>query len=531
MKQVSTRSTCSTRSRAKKGTAKPPDKATVGATGATGAANDQARERTPKARSKRGKGRVASKTCAEQTPDSPVRLPVKLEHWPIDRLRPYEQNPRTHSAEQITKIAASLLEFGWTNPILVDGDAGVIAGHGRILAARELGMTTVPVIELSHLTETQKRAYVIADNQLALDAGWDEDLLAEELKALDGLDFDLVLTGFDLDELHDLLEDETTEEVAAPEPPDDPVTRPGDLWVLGDHRLLCGDSSDAAAVDRLLGGAPIHLVNTDPPYNVKVEPRSNNAIAAGLSSFPAAKSAIDASNARGMHHQGFDLARHKTKSKSTGKMRAKDRPLVNDFISDEAFGEMLLAWFGNIARVLLPGRSFYIWGGYANVANYPAALKATGLYFSQWVIWDKQHPVLTRKDFMGAHEVCFYGWLEGAAHQFFGPHNIPDLWAVKKVNPQSMIHLTEKPVELAVRTIHYSSKPGENVLDLFGGSGSTLMGAEQTNRKAFVMELDPAYTDVIVLRWQEATGQEALLDEDGSAFQKISAKRGADRDE
>jgi DNA modification methylase len=190
-----------------------------------------------------------------------------------------------------------------------------------------------------------------------------------------------------------------------------------------------------------------------------------------------------------------------------------------------------MAWFGNIARVLLPGRSFYIWGGYANVANYPAALKTTGLYFSQWVIWDKQHPVLTRKDFMGAHEVCYYGWREGAAHQFYGPQNVPDLWAVKKVNPQSMVHLTEKPVELAVRTIHYSSRPGENVLDLFGGSGSTLIGAEETSRKAFVMELDPAYTDVMVLRWQEATGKKAFLDGDGRAFHALSAERTAARGE
>ena len=232
------------------------------------------------------------------------------------------------------------------------------------------------------------------------------------------------------------------------------------------------------------------MVNTDPPYNVKVEPRSNNAIAAGLSSFPAAKSAIDASDAQGMHHQGFDLARHKTKSRPTGKMRAKDRPLANDFISDEAFGELLMAWFGNIARVLLPGRSFYIWGGYANVANYPAALKATGLYFSQWVIWDKQHPVLTRKDFMGAHEVCYYGWREGAAHHFYGPPNVPDLWAVKKVNPQSMIHLTEKPVELAIRAIHYSSRPGENVLDRQRG---ILVRAERVRVAALVPDPVPGW--------------------------------------
>ncbi|MCK4414321.1 MAG: site-specific DNA-methyltransferase [Candidatus Eisenbacteria sp.] len=429
-----------------------------------------------------------------------MALPGKLLHWPIERLKPYERNPRTHSPEQVTKIAASLLEFGWTNPILVDADCGIIAGHGRLLAARELGMTTVPVIELPHLTEAQKRAYVIADNRLALDAGWDEELLAEELKALEDLDFNLELTGFDLDELHDLLEDEMAEEIPAPEPPEDPVTRSGDLWVLGSHRLLCGDSGEPAALDRLLGGAKVHLVNTDPPYNVKVEPRSNNAIAAGLSSFPAT-------------------------SKRATRLRPRDRVVANDSMSDEAYGELLLAWFGNLARVLLRGRAFYIWGGYANVANYPQALRATGLYFSQWVIWDKQHPVLNRKDFMAAHEVCYYGWREGAAHRFFGPANVPDLWAVKKVNPQSMVHLTQKPVELAVRAIQYSSRPREGVLDLFGGSGSTLIAAEQTARRCFMMELDPAYCDVIVERWQAETGEEARLEDGGDTFETVAAHR------
>ena len=173
------------------------------------------------------------------------------------------------------------------------------------------------------------------------------------------------------------------------------------------------------------------------------------------------------------------------------------------------FDRLLDAWFGNLARVLLPGRGFYIWGGYANVANYPPALKASKLYFSQTIIWDKQHPVLTRKDFMGAHEWCFYGWKEGAAHQFFGPANVPDLWPVKKVNPQSMVHLTEKPVELAARALAYSSKAGENVLDLFGGSGSTLMACEQAGRHAYLMEIDPAYCDVIVGRWEAFTGKKA----------------------
>jgi DNA modification methylase len=185
--------------------------------------------------------------------------------------------------------------------------------------------------------------------------------------------------------------------------------------------------------------------------------------------------------------------------------------LANDFVSDDEFDRLLRAWFGNLARVLQPGRSFYIWGGYANCGNYPPVLKEMGLYFSQAIIWDKQHPVLTRKDYMGAHEWCFYGWREGAGHHFYGPNNATDLWAVKKVNPQSMIHLTEKPVELASRAMEYSSKPGENVLDLFGGSGSTLIAAEQTGRKAFLMELDPLYCDVIVSRWEQFTGKEAEL--------------------
>jgi len=256
-----------------------------------------------------------------------------------------------------------------------------------------------------------------------------------------------------------------------------------------------------ADVDRLLDGAKIHLVNTDPPYNVKVEPRSNNAIAAGLSSF---------GEPGVMHHQGFDFARRPEVAHATHrKLRPKDRPLANDFVSDEEFDRMLRAWFGNIARVLEPGRAAYVWGGYANCANYPPVLKACELYFSQAIIWVKEHPVLTRKDFMGNHEWCFYCWREGAAHVFLGPNNATDVWSVKKVNPQSMIHLTEKPVELAIRAMQYSSRPGENVLDLFGGSGSTLIAAEQTGRRAFLMELDQLYADVIVQRWEQFTGRKA----------------------
>jgi DNA modification methylase len=190
-------------------------------------------------------------------------------------------------------------------------------------------------------------------------------------------------------------------------------------------------------------------------------------------------------------------------------MRAKDRPLANDFVTDDEFDRLLDAWFGNLARVLVPGGSFYVWGGYANLGNYPPFLKKHCLYFSQGIVWDKQHPVLTRKDFMGAFEIAYYGWKEGAAHKFYGPANVPDLWQVKKVTPNKMVHLTEKPVELAARAMQYSSRPGENVLDLFGGSGSTLIAAEQTGRKAFLMELDPPYCDVIVTRYEQLTGKKA----------------------
>jgi DNA modification methylase len=212
------------------------------------------------------------------------------------------------------------------------------------------------------------------------------------------------------------------------------------------------------------------------------------------------------------HHQGLDLARHPGKAKGTHKkLRARDRPLENDFVSDEEFDGLLKTWFSNIARVLQPGRAYYLWGGYSNIGNYPPALKACGLYFSQAIIWLKCWPVLTRKDYLGNHEWCFYGWKEGAAHQYYGPNNATDVWEVRKTPPQSMVHLTEKPVELASRAMEYSSKPGENVLDLFGGSGSTLIAAEQAGRRAFLMELDPLYCDVIVQRWEQFTGKNAEL--------------------
>ncbi len=438
---------------------------------------------------------------------------MKLESIPIGDIREYEHNPRVND-NAVGPVAESIRNYGFKVPVIVDADNVVIAGHTRVLAAKRLGLTEVPAIRADDLTPQQVRAFRVADNKLHELSAWNIELLSMELGELKALDVDLNALGFNDDELAKLFGTDLTDGLCdpddVPEPPDKAVTQRGDLWVLGEHRLLCGDSSSTADVDRLLDGAPIHLVNTDPPYNVRVEPRSNNAIAAGLSSFEATSSSSGAKRGGLTHHQGFDLKRgHSKAKKTTQKLRPKDRPLANDFVSDEAFDKLLHAWFGNIARVLLPGRGFYIWGGYANCGNYPPVLKTGGLYFSQAVIWVKEHPVLTRKDFMGNHEWCFYGWREGAAHLFLGPNNVPDVWSIKKVSPQSMIHLTEKPVELAVRAMQHSSRAGENVLDLFGGSGSTLIAAEQTGRRAFLMELDPLYCDVIVQRFEKFSGKKA----------------------
>lgn len=464
---------------------------------------------------------------------------MKVEQRPLAEIKPYESNPRINDAA-VDAVAESIKRFGFRQPIVVDADGVIVCGHTRWKAAQKLGLEKVPVHVARDLTPEQIRAYRIADNKTAELAEWNLELLPIELAELQDAGIDWSLLGFDSDEIAKLLANEAavkpglTDPDEVPEPPDEATTQPGDLWILRseggiEHRLLCGDAGKAEDVNRLLavdvgppstaapgdgdelptapgdGCAilPIHLVNSDPPYNVRVEPRSSTAIAAGLSSHP------DLS--KKMHHQSFDVARGVTDpAKAKKKMRPKDRPLENDFISHEAFEALLHAWFGQMARVLEPGRSFYIWGGYANLGNYPPALKAAGLYFSQGIVWDKQHPVLTRKDFMGAFEICFYGWREGAGHHFFGPNNATDLWHVKKVNPQAMVHLTEKPVELAVRAIQYSSRPGEHVFDPFGGSGSTLIACEQTGRRCFMLELDPLYCDVIASRWMQFTGKEAI---------------------
>jgi DNA modification methylase len=416
-------------------------------------------------------------------------------------LLPNPKNWRAHPPAQQNALRGLLAELGYCDAAIArelpDGQLQLIDGHLRCETTPDM---EVPVLVLD-VTEAEADKLLLTLDPLASLAEADRASLTALLAtvetdsaAVQAMLADLAageLTPFlDLGETAGLIDPD-----AIPAPPDEPMTRPGDLWTLGNHSLLCGDSSKPADVDRLLAGATIQLVNSDPPYNVNVEPRSNNAIAAGLSSFERTQT---------------DPSRDGVGRRTTGKkLRAKDRPLVNDFVSDEQFGRLLHAWFENLARALQPGRSFYLWGGYANLGNYPPVLKHCGLYFSQAIVWDKQHPVLTRKDYMGAFELAFYGWREGAAHKFLGPNNVPDLWHVKKVCPQSMVHLTQKPVELATRAMAYSSRPGENVLDLFGGSGSTLIAAEQTGRRAYLLEIDRAYCDVIVARWERFTGKKA----------------------
>jgi ParB-like chromosome segregation protein Spo0J len=336
-------------------------------------------------------------------------------------IKPYARNPR-HNERAVEAVARSIAEFGFRQPIVVDATGTIVVGDTRHKAALRLGLEMVPVHVAAGLTPAQLKAYRIADNKTAELADWDQDLLVEELVGLQQLDFPVDLLGFSDVELQGLLDTDAragqTDPDAVPEPPEQPVTQPGDLWLLGEHRLLCGDAGKAEDVDRLLDGAAVQLVHTDPPYNVRVEPRSNNAIAAGLSSFGVSQ------------HQKLDVARHPEKAKrTTRKLRAKDRPLENDFVPAADFDRLLRAWFGNLARVLEPGRAFYLWGGYSNIGNYPPALADCGLYFSQQIIWVKEHPVLTRKDFLGNHEWCFYGWRAGAAHEFLDYRKGPtDPW-------------------------------------------------------------------------------------------------------
>jgi DNA modification methylase len=414
-------------------------------------------------------------------------LAERIELWPIDRLHPYERNPRTHSEAQVDQIAASIVEFGWTNPILIDENAGILAGHGRLLAARKLGLPEVPVIRFEHLSEAQKRAYILADNQIALQAGWDDALLAEELAWLRDERFDLDLIGFDASELERLLaladgeavSDETEDEV--PEPPEDPVTRPGDLWVLGNHRLLCGDATLLVDVERVLRGQLADMTFCDPPYNV-------------------------------------DYA-----NSPKDKLRGKHRPILNDDLGG-GFEAFLYDACVNVLSVTKG--AVYVCMSSSELDTLQRAFRVAGGKWSTFVIWAKNTFTLGRADYQRQYEPILYGWKDGADHYWCGARDQGDVWFFDKP-VRNDLHPTMKPVALVERAIRNSSKTRDTVLDPFGGSGSTLIACEKAGRQARLIELDPKYVDTIILRWQEFSGGAAVLDGDGRSYEEIAAGREA----
>jgi DNA modification methylase len=405
-----------------------------------------------------------------------------IAHWPLARLLPYANNARTHSDEQIAQIAASIVEFGFTNPILVGGDGVIVAGHGRLAAARKLGLTAVPVVVLDHLTPTQRRALVIADNRIAENADWDEAVLRAELEALRDDGFDLDLTGFDADALAELLAGEETDQTGEVDDDDVPeeaiaaVSRPGDLWVLGEHRVLCGDATDVTTYARLLDGAKADMVFIDPPYNVDY-----------------ANSAKD-------------------------KLRGSQRPILNDNLGD-AFHAFLLAALTPI--VAHCRGALYIAMSSGELDTLQAAFRAAGGHWSTFVIWAKHTFTLGRADYQRQYEPILYGWPEGAQRHWCGDRDQGDVWQIKK--PQrNDLHPTMKPVELVERCLRNSSRPGDVVLDSFGGSGTTLIAAHKSGRRARLMELDPKYVDVIVRRWQTWSGEQAVREADGVPFDAVA---------
>ena len=404
----------------------------------------------------------------KEEPGLTITMAKRIELWPVDRLRPYERNARTHSVEQVAQIAASIVEFGFTNPILVDSSDGIIAGHGRLSAAQELGLKTVPVVVLDHLSERQRKAYILADNQLALNAGWDTDLLRGELQDLAEQDFDLSLIGFSDDELADLLPEieqlapEDADADAVPEPPEEPITKPGDVWLLGKHRVMCGDSTDTLAVEKVMDGKRAALVFTDPPYGVEYQ--SN--------------------------------------------MRTKS-PKFDVLANDDQFLDI-----APIVEAYSTGWVF-IWTSWKVQTKWIDLFDGFG-YPTNIVIWHKPGGGMgdLTKTFSSDYEVALV-WNRGA--ELCGKR-IGSVWTINKDGAATYVHPTQKPVALPEEALDKTTERGALVLDLFGGSGSTLIACEKTGRQARLMELDPRYCDVIVKRWQQFTGKTAKLEGTGEPF-------------
>ena len=402
-----------------------------------------------------------------------------IEQWPTKKLIPYARNARTHDENQVGQIAGSIAEFGFVNPILVGEDNIIIAGHGRLLAAERLEMDMVPVIVLSHLSEAQRKALVIADNKLAENAGWDEDLLSLELADLEDLDFDLDLLGFSGDELDNLLlntdANSSEEEDSVPEPEDKAISALGDVWILGEHKLLCGDSTHQDSLHILLGEELADMAFTDPPYNV------------------------DYGNT------------------AKDKMRGNHRKILNDNLGND-FYDFLKAAMENMLNVTKG--ACYVAMSSSELHTLQKAFKDAGGKWSTFIVWAKNHFTLGRSDYQRQYEPILYGWKNGGDHYWCGDRNQSDVWYFDKP-VKADLHPTMKPVDLVSRAILNSSKTRDIVLDLFGGSGSTLIACEKTKRRARLIELDPRYVDVIIRRWQEISGSAAKRESDEVLFNDL----------
>lgn len=394
---------------------------------------------------------------------------MKIELIATDKVIPYARNPR-HNAQAVAKLAASIKEFGFRQPIVVDSAMVIIVGHTRLLAAQQLGLTEVPVHIAEGLSSAQVKAYRLADNRVAEEATWDDDLLTIELGELSEEGFSLDLTGFDTDELDKLLAGDgtlgLTDEDAVPEVPKEAVTKPGDIWILGNHRLLCGDATDLSAVEKLLNGSLADMVFTDPPYNVNYT------------------------------------------GSATDKEHGVNRAIKNDNLG-EGFYQFLVKSCGNMLTVCKG--AIYICMSSSELHTLHKAFQEAGGYWSTFIIWAKNHFSMGRSDYQRQYEPILYGWKNGSKHYWCGARDQGDVWFVKK--PQvNDLHPTMKPVELVERALENSSKSRDIILDCFGGSGSTLIACEKTGRSARLLELDPKYCDVIVKRWEEFTGKEAVLE-------------------
>ena len=405
---------------------------------------------------------------------------MHIEHLPIAILIPYARNARTHSDAQVSQIAGSIREFGFTNPVLIGLENDIIAGHGRVMAARLLKLETVPCIRLGHLTETQRRAYVLADNRIALNSGWDADMLSLELTGLLEQGVVLESLGFSTDELAAMFNQPTeglTDPDDVPEPPAVPVAAPGDVWILGNHRIACGSCTDAHTVEALLAGALPHLMVTDPPYGVEYD----------------ASWRVDA----GIGGAGT----------ATGTVMNDDRADWRD------------AW------ALFPGDVAYVWSSDRCAHIVANSLGASAFEIRAQIVWAKSQLVISRGHYHPQHEPCWYAVRKGATGHWTGDRKQSTLWQIPKPQKSETGHSTQKPIECMKRPIENNSAPGDAVYEPFSGSGTTIIAAEMTGRRCYAVELNPAYVDVAVRRWQDFAGREATLEGDGRTFAQLTEHR------